>query len=114
MVTDVSTDREDTMRSAIVAAQMLADSALRSAALTAVAEILEHLTRWDTPDPAALGDADADVCRAWALNAGILTAAAGAGWSGPVADAVAELRAAARAADEAADGVNPLLPELPA
>jgi hypothetical protein len=94
----------------MLAAQMLADSAIRTSAILAVAEILEQLTRWDTKDPVELGDADADLCRAWAVNAGVLTAAAGTGWAGPVRDAVVELRAAARANDPA--GRNPLLDDV--
>ena len=103
------------MRSLLIAAQLLADGATRAAALHAVAEILDGLSAWDTVDPVALGDADADVCRAWALNAQLLVAAAGSGFAGPLRDAAVELRAAAR--DQVAgvdDGVNPLLPEPPA
>jgi hypothetical protein len=111
MVTDVSTRKDSpAMHSALAAAQLLADSAMRSSALLAVAEILEQLAGWDTSDPAELGDADAAVCRSWAVNAGVLTAAAGTGWAGPVRDAVVELRAAARANDPA--GRNPLLDDV--
>lgn len=93
---------------AAAAARQLASSALRSTAIVAVAEILELLASWDTPDPTELQDADAALCRAWALNAAVLSAAAGAGWSGPALDAAVELRAAARRLDPT--GINPRVP----
>lgn len=95
------------MHNALTAARLLADAGARGAALAAVADILEHLARWDTRDPGELADADDATCAAWALQAGTLVAAAGTGFAGPLLDAAVELRAAASRPPAIAAGVNP-------